>query len=332
MHTFFVSAYNYRSPIKTFMTLNQPHCALFRSFPSSKGNVGIRSESSPKSVRKCVEHSEISTKSDSVSAVSDSFISCRFCPCGRRHFIGASGAALLPFFAANANELSSDPLTVLNKIHPPRPDWYEEFNALALDQGMKSYEAKIAGYKEELFSHLTAENKKVLELGVGVGPNFKYYANAAGVSVFGIDPNKRMEKYAREAAVTAGLSSTHFSFIRAVGEALPVGDASMDAVIGTLVLCSVKDVDMTLKEVKRVLKPGGLYIFIEHVAANDGTPLKFLQSVLDPLQQIVSDGCHLTRETGKQISEAGFSDVNINKAFLSTLSVISPHVYGIACK
>lgn len=117
-----------------------------------------------------------------------------------------------------------------------------------------------------------------------------------------------------------------------VGEALPIRDASMDAVIGTLVLCSVKDVDMTLQEVKRVLKPGGQYIFIEHVAANDGTPLKLLQQAVDPLQQLLSDGCHLCRETGKRISEAGFLDANVNMASVSSVSLISPHVYGVAFK
>lgn len=64
----------------------------------------------------------------------------------------------------------------------------------------------------------------------------------------------------------------------------------------------------------------------------DGTVLRFLQNVLDPLQQAVSDGCHLTRETGKYISESGFSGVTISSTLLRNGSVISPHVYGIACK
>lgn len=64
----------------------------------------------------------------------------------------------------------------------------------------------------------------------------------------------------------------------------------------------------------------------------DGTILRYIQSVFDPLQQIVSDGCHLTRETGMQISEAGFSGVELSMAFLSNASLINPHVYGIAYK
>ncbi|PIA34501.1 hypothetical protein AQUCO_03700048v1 [Aquilegia coerulea] len=263
------------------------------------------------------------------------FKSCS-CSCGglgRRHFIGvSSGALLLPTFPSFASDLlPSHSKDMLNRIHPPKPDWYEEFFALAMEKSMKSYEAEIAGYKANLFTELRGKSK-VLELGIGTGPNLSYYAGDGDVSVFGIDPNKRMEKYAQEAAASAGLSSSNFIFTQAVAEALPVNDASMDAVIGTLVLCSVKDIQLALQEVKRVLKPGGLYIFIEHVAAKDGTTLRLMQKVFDPLQQLVSDGCHLTRETGKYISQAGFSDININMTYLSNASLISPHVYGIASK
>ncbi|KAL6969614.1 hypothetical protein U1Q18_029324, partial [Sarracenia purpurea var. burkii] len=152
-------------------------------------------------------------------------------------------------------------------MHPPRPDWYEEFYAFLLDTGMQSYEAEVAGYKSQLFTNLKGKAETVLEIGIGTGPNLKYYAGDNDFHVFGIDPNRKMEKYARAAALNAGLPPENFKFTRAVAEALPVSDASIDAVVGTLVLCSVKDVNMTLKEVMRVLKPGGIYLFMEHVAA-----------------------------------------------------------------
>ncbi|KAJ0988286.1 hypothetical protein J5N97_006642 [Dioscorea zingiberensis] len=247
------------------------------------------------------------------------------CTCGRRHLLGASSA----LFSCP----SPTPTDVIERFHAQRPDWYEEFYARSMDQDMRSYEAQISGYKEKLFSHLIGKSKNLLELGVGTGPNFKYYAGAADdLNIIGADPNKQMEKYARDAAIVAGIPPASFSFIRGVGEALPAADNSMDAIIGTLVLCSVKDVYLSLKEVKRVLKPGGLYLFILHVAAPDGTLLRSVQAALDPLQQLVADGCHLTRETGKQISEAGFSSLNLNMTFLSNVTLISPHVYGIAFK
>nr|XP_043606460.1 methyltransferase-like protein 7B isoform X2 [Erigeron canadensis] len=193
---------------------------------------------------------------------------CSSLLCGRRPFLAtiSTTTALNLIQPHPSNALDS--MDVLNRIHPPRPDWYEEFYAAAMDRTMKSYEAEIAGYKSQLFANLTGKAAKVLELGIGTGPNLKYYSNASsGLSVIGVDPNRKMEKYAQAAAEASGLPQTSFKFIHAVAEALPVSDASMDAVVGTLVLCSVKDVHQTLQEIKRVLKPGGLYIFVEHVAA-----------------------------------------------------------------
>ncbi|KAL0664040.1 hypothetical protein Bca4012_100877 [Brassica carinata] len=121
---------------------------------------------------------------------------------------------------------------------------------------------------------------------------------------------------------------------RVVGEAIPLDDNSVDAVISTLVLCSVPDVKQTLQEIKRVLKLGGIFLFIEHVAAEDGTFFRHVQNVLDPLQQVVADGCHLTRNTGLYIAGAGFSGgAEINTAAMYSFPwIIRPHVYGVAYK
>ncbi|PIN13764.1 putative methyltransferase [Handroanthus impetiginosus] len=255
--------------------------------------------------------------------------SSRYCLCcPRRHFLGVLGTGLLPVFPSFASD--EDPMAVLNRIHPPRPDWYEEFYASAMEKAMTSYEAEIAGYKSQLFASLRGKVDKILEIGIGTGPNLKYYADYPGINVFGVDPNGKMEKYALAAAQNVGLSPSNFKFMQAVAEALPLDDASVDAVVGTLVLCSVKDVDKALQEVKRVLKPGGFYVFVEHVAAKDGTILRFVQGILDPLQQTVADGCHLTRKTATNIAEAGFASLDVNEVVLSTASFVNPHVCGIA--
>jgi len=75
---------------------------------------------------------------------------------------------------------------------------------------------KIASYKSQLFSKLRGEANEVLEVGIGTGPNLKYYVTDASMHVFGIDPNRKMEKYARAAAQAAGLSPENFEFIQAV--------------------------------------------------------------------------------------------------------------------
>ncbi|XP_078175100.1 uncharacterized protein LOC144568599 isoform X2 [Carex rostrata] len=239
----------------------------------------------------------------------------RCCHCGRRGLLGVSLSALLPFRPLSVSAAPpKDPTALIEMVHPSRSDFYEELYAKAMSSGMKGYEREIAGYKGKLFSNLKLKGtkKKVLELGVGTGPNFKYYVDNSDLSIIiGVDPNKQMEKYARSSAATAGLPASNFNFLRGVGEALPVDDDSMDVVIGTLVLCSVKDVDATLR---------------------DGTFLRFMQGILDPLQQLVADGCHLTRDTGKQIAGVGFSHVSLNNAFLRSVSLFGPHVYGVACK
>ncbi|XP_030484573.2 uncharacterized protein LOC115701029 [Cannabis sativa] len=268
-------------------------------------------------------HPNVETRSSDHSLLTGSS-----CACGRRVFINAAATSLLPICSAKASHYTD----TLKKIHPPRPDWYEEFYASVLDTSMKSYEAEIAGYKSELFANLRGKAERVVEIGIGTGPNLRYYGGDKGVQVFGVDPNKKMEKYAKSSAIAAGLPVQNFKFIQAVGEALPLADASADAVVGTLVLCSVGDVNLTLKEVQRVLKPGGLYLFVEHVAAKEGSSLRFIQSILNPLQETVADGCHLTRETGKHISEAGFSNLKLSLTFLSNASLINPHIYGIAYK
>ncbi|GFQ02557.1 methyltransferase-like protein 7a [Phtheirospermum japonicum] len=260
------------------------------------------------------------------------FCSC----CHRRQFFGSIlGTGLLPVlpsFASGDDSSPQDDMEVLNIIRPPRPDWYEELYALAMDKLTKAYEAEIAGYKSRLFASLKGKADKILEIGVGTGPNLKYYADYPGVNVIGVDPNRKMEKYAQVAAENAGLKPANFKFMQAVAEALPLKDASVDAVVGTLVLCSVEDVDKALKEIRRVLKPGGFYIFVEHVAAKDGTILRFVQRILDPLQQTVADGCHLTRNTANNIATTGFASVDVNQVVLSTASIINPHIYGVAYK
>ncbi|VVA94610.1 unnamed protein product [Arabis nemorensis] len=204
-----------------------------------------------------------------------------------------------------------------------------------LNSTMQSYWHEIEDCKMKAFDKLTVKVEKVLEIGIGTGPNMKYYpARNINITVVGLDPNPKMKKYARKSAAKAGFKPKHFKFKPGVGEAIPLDDESVDAVVATLVLCSVSDVTQTLNEIKRVLRPGGTFIFLEHVAAKDGSFFRRLQKLLDPLQQRFADGCHLTRNTREWILEAGFS----GGAEIETKSVYSfpwitrPHIYGAAYK
>jgi len=100
----------------------------------------------------------------------------------------------------------------------------------------------------KIFDKLSEKAEKVLEIGIGTGPNMRYYAaRNSNVTLYGLDPNPKMKKYARKSATKAGLKPKNFRFKQGVGEAIPLKDNSVDAVVATLVLCSVSDVTQTLK-------------------------------------------------------------------------------------
>ena len=112
-------------------------------------------------------------------------------------------------------------------------------------------------------------------------------------------------------------------------------------VIGTMVLCSVSSVQQSLSEVYRVLKPGGRYIFTEHVAAPDNKPLLTMaQQLADPLQQLLAEGCHLTRDPEEEILRMfGKDNVCLDRFVLSSERdslpphfLLSPHLIGVATK
>ncbi|EDL86955.1 methyltransferase like 7A, isoform CRA_a [Rattus norvegicus] len=123
-------------------------------------------------------------------------------------------------------------------------------------------------------------------------------------------------------------------FLVAVGEDMhQVADGSVDVVVCTLVLCSVKSQEKILREVCRVLRPGGAFYFMEHVADERSTWNYFWQQVLDPVWFLVFDGCNLTRESWKTLEQASFSKLKLQhiQAPLSW-ALVRPHIYGYAVK
>lgn len=201
--------------------------------------------------------------------------------------------------------------------------WYKRIFAKFQGGGNSSYEAEIAPYKRSLLQGLTGD---VLEIGPGGGPNLRYYA--PDVRWMGIEPNPYMHDYLRETAAEQGLA---VDIRLGTAEALPAADESMDAVVSTLVLCSVEDVAQVLTEIRRVLKPGGRFFFIEHVAAPRQTGLRRVQNVVRPLWQMVGDGCHPNRETWRAIEQAGFRQVQIDH-FDMRFPIVKPHIAGYAVK
>jgi len=157
-------------------------------------------------------------------------------------------------------------------------------------------------WRKEALSSLSG---KVLEVGVGTGRNLKYYPE--GCSVTGIDNSKEMLERAREKVI----DKKRFTFILMDAENLEFPDKSFDYVVTTFVLCTIPDPVKALKEMRRVLKPSGELIALEHVSSSSPLFARF-EELIDPvLFSLLGD--HTTRDTEKNIIEAGFTIQEVKK-------------------
>jgi ubiquinone/menaquinone biosynthesis C-methylase UbiE len=160
----------------------------------------------------------------------------------------------------------------------------------------------------------------VLEIGAGTGANLPYYPLDAQLTV--LEPNPSMAARLRRKAELLG---------RVVqvdvheGDRLPYADSTFDAVVVSLVLCSVADQQAMLAEVKRVLRSGGVFLFMEHVAARDER-IRTWQRRLTPIQRFVADGCELDRDTGAAIRAASFASAQVEEVDVSGLPALTRHV------
>ncbi len=210
-------------------------------------------------------------------------------------------------------------------VLPPRPPaavrsgLRQRLMAWALAWGGDRMHQALGPHKQRLLGPLEGD---VLEVGPGVGANFRYYRPS--VRWTGVEPNRFSHgPLLREAARYGIAAQVAFG----VAEALPQADGTMDAVVSTLVLCSVAHPAKVLAEAQRVLRPGGRFVFIEHVAAPAGTPLRRLQDALAPAWRLLADGCHPNRETGAMLQQAGFRELDI-VSFDAAFPLVRPHIAG----
>lgn len=203
--------------------------------------------------------------------------------------------------------------------------------AAMYDRTMAEHEAFVTDRKRELFRNLSGT---VLELGPGTGVNLEYLPKEAGaVRWIGVEPSPYMRAKLAERARRVGIATDVRDLDEEAGR-LPADDASVDVVVSTLVLCSVPDLAGTLREIRRVLKPGGRFVFLEHVAAPPGTWTRRFQRLLRPLWQFLADGCHPDRETEAAVRAAGFAGVEVERFRLEdkAAALVAPHVAGVAVR
>jgi ubiquinone/menaquinone biosynthesis C-methylase UbiE len=186
-------------------------------------------------------------------------------------------------------------------------------------------EPEIGDYRRRLLNGLRG---RVIEIGAGNGLNFAHYA--PGVSVYAVEPEPHLRGLAVERAAAA---EADVEVVDGVADALPADDASFDAVVVSLVLCSVPDQATALAEARRVLRSDGELRFFEHVRAAPGG-LRRVQRGLDAtVYPWLAGGCHLGRDTAAAIRAAGFTIESIEDRRVPDIRIslpATPHILGVA--
>jgi ubiquinone/menaquinone biosynthesis C-methylase UbiE len=200
---------------------------------------------------------------------------------------------------------------------------YGRLFAAGYDKFMAGTEkAGLRAHREALLSGVTG---KVLEIGGGTGANLPFYGEVEDLVI--TEPEEPM---ARRLERKLAASHAAARVVRAPAEQLPFPDESFDVVVSTLVLCTVVDAARALSEVRRVLKPGGRLVFLEHVRS-DSARLAHWQDRLNGLQTRVGHGCNCNRPTIEMIRAAGFTIVELERDELRKAPpIVRPLVIGIA--
>jgi ubiquinone/menaquinone biosynthesis C-methylase UbiE len=184
-------------------------------------------------------------------------------------------------------------------------------------------DTEIGDHRRRLLAGLTGQ---VLEVGAGNGLNFPHYP-AAVTKVLAVEP----EPYRRRQALAAARQApVPIRVVAGTAETLPALDRAFDAVVASLVLCTVADPDQALAEIRRVLGPGGRLRFYEHVRATDPGLARWQDRLERPWGWLVG-GCHPNRDTVAAINAAGLRLVQLDRFDLPAMPPLArPHVLGVA--
>jgi SAM-dependent methyltransferase len=197
------------------------------------------------------------------------------------------------------------------------------FNAVFFSVMGPNLEWNVRQHKRRVFADLP---RNVVELGSGVGANLRYLP--AGSTLVAVEPNPHMHRRLRAAAQRRGV---HLDLRERVAERTGLPDHSVDTVISSLVLCSVADPVEVLAEVRRILRPGGTFRFVEHVVARPGTPTRWLQRALRRPWGWTFEGCSCERDLTASLRAAGFAHVDVEPFRLHTPFItFNTQIAGIA--
>lgn len=198
------------------------------------------------------------------------------------------------------------------------------FNSWILHRLEGHFHRRLGSLRAELLSRLHGD---VLEVGAGNGVTLRYLP-AAVRHVHAVEPNRHFHARLRRAAQDWAVDLTVHA---TVGEAIDLPDDSLDGAVVSWVLCTVDDPDAVLAEIRRVLRPGGQLVFLEHVRAPWGTPVHGVQRLVRRPWRWVFEGCHTDRDTTGAIHRAGFASVEVRNVHVATPFVpIRTQITGVA--
>ncbi len=168
---------------------------------------------------------------------------------------------------------------------------------------------------------------EVLEIGIGSGLNLAHYSDAVK-SVTGVDPAAELTEKAQEraAAIKANVEVLGIS-----GEELPIENNQFDSVVCTWTMCSIPNPYRAVEEMRRVLKPGGKLIFVEHGRSDDPKIAKW-QRRIEPVWKVIGGGCHLTRRADELVEGAGFQLTSWESGYEPGPKVAAFMMHGLATK
>jgi ubiquinone/menaquinone biosynthesis C-methylase UbiE len=201
------------------------------------------------------------------------------------------------------------------------PGWYDRV-VLPVLIDLACGSAHMRRLREEIVPQARGD---VLEVGIGTGRNLPFYDRARVRSIVGVEPSLRMHRMALRRARDAGLE---VSLVGLSAERLPLADARFDSVVCTFTLCSIPDPVPALREMRRVLAPGGRLLSAEHGRAPDAGVAAW-QSRLTPWWRRVAGGCCLDRDMPALLRSAGFR-AELHQRYLPGPRVSGYHYWGEA--
>ena len=190
-----------------------------------------------------------------------------------------------------------------------------------------SEDACLREWRRGILAHARGE---VLEIGAGTGASIELYPRSIGRLIL-TEPDRHMRRRLEQTVAEQG--GADIQVRDGSAEQITAEDESLDCVVASLVCCSVADLDATLREIRRVLKPGGRFLFMEHVAADPGTRRRVWQDRINPLWSRINGGCNINRETEAAIAAAGFEIRDIQRESMrKAMPIVRPTIRGFAAR